>query len=49
MRILTGWLPGGVPDVVSYGAGLLWLVACSVVMLVRSGPVESPYVPGRLQ
>lgn len=40
---------GGVPDVVSFGALLAWLVACSVVMLVRSGPVESPHVSGRLQ
>jgi hypothetical protein len=40
---------GGVPDVVSFAALLLWLVACSVVMLVRIGPVESPYVSGRLQ
>lgn len=40
---------GGLPDVVSFGALLAWLVACSVVMLVRSGPVESPHLSGRLQ
>jgi hypothetical protein len=40
---------GGVPDVVSFAALLAWLVTCSVVMLARSGPVESPAVSGRLQ
>ena len=40
---------GALPDVVSFAALLAWLVASSVVMLVRSGPVESPYVSGRLQ
>ncbi len=40
---------GGVPNVVSFAALLAWLVASSVVMLVRSGPVESPAVSGRLQ
>jgi hypothetical protein len=32
---------GGLPDVVSFAAHLAWLVACSVVMLARSAPVES--------
>ena len=40
---------GGLPDIVSFAALLLWLVACSVVMLARSDPVESPHVLGRLQ
>jgi hypothetical protein len=40
---------GGVPDVVSFAALLAWLVVCSIVMLARSGPVESPAVSGRLQ
>jgi hypothetical protein len=35
---------GGVPDVISFAALLAWLVACSVVMLATSGPVESPAV-----
>ena len=33
---------GGLPDVVSFAALLAWLVACSLVMLVRSVPMESP-------
>jgi hypothetical protein len=32
---------GGLPDIVSFAALLVWLAACSLVML-RSGPVESP-------
>jgi len=40
---------GGLPDIVSFAALLLWLVACSVVMLVRSGSMESPHVSRRLQ
>jgi hypothetical protein len=33
---------GGLPDVVSFAALLAWLVACSLVMLARGPPVESP-------
>jgi hypothetical protein len=40
---------GGLPDIVSFAALLLWLVACSVVMLVRSGSMESPHISRRLQ
>jgi hypothetical protein len=35
---------GGLPDVASFAALLAWLVACSIVMLVRTAPVESPAV-----
>ena len=32
---------GGLPDVVSFAGLLAWLLACSGVMLVRRGAVES--------
>lgn len=40
---------GGLPDIVSFAALLAWLVACSLVMLARRAPVESPAVRARLQ
>ena len=40
---------GGLPDIVSFAALLAWLVACSLVMLARRAPVESPAVRPRLQ
>jgi hypothetical protein len=33
---------GGLPDIVSFAALLVWLVVCSVAMLVQPRTVESP-------
>jgi hypothetical protein len=40
---------GGVLDIISFAGLLAWLVACSVVMLARRGPVESIGATRRLQ
>ncbi len=40
---------GGLPEFAAFAALLAWLVACSLTVLARSGPMESPAAEERLE